>query len=79
MPLVGRPAVQGRRTMLIVGAVGLDESLCEWCAWWLGSAVSGVVFEAGSLSVVVGVRLADDREVVVELVRGGGIGGRGPW
>jgi Phosphotransferase enzyme family len=55
--------------MMIVAAAGLDESLGQWCVRWLGSAVSEVVFEAGSLSAVVGVRLADDREVVVKARR----------
>ena len=45
---------------------GLDEALGRWCVRWLGSAVSEVLFEAGSLSAVVGVRLADGREVVVK-------------
>ena len=47
----------------------MDETLGRWCVRWLGSAVSEVVFEAGSLSAVVGVRLADDREVVVKARR----------
>ena len=42
----------------------MDEALGAWCERWLGSAVSKVVFEAGSLSSVAGVRLADGREVV---------------
>ena len=54
---------------MIVGAAGLDEALGQWCMRWLGSAVSEVLFEAGSLSAVVGVRLADDREVVVKARR----------
>jgi hypothetical protein len=55
--------------MMIVGAAGMDEALGKWCQRWLGSAVSEVVFEAGSLSAVVGVRLADDRELVVKARR----------
>ena len=47
----------------------MDEALSRWCARELGSTVAGVVFEAGSLSTVVGVRLADDREVVVKARR----------
>jgi hypothetical protein len=47
----------------------MDEALDRWCARWLGSAASEVLFEAGSLSAVVGVRLADDREVVVKVRR----------
>lgn len=55
--------------MTTVGAAGPNETLDQWCAQWLGSAVTEVVFEAGSLSTVVGVRLADDREVVVKARR----------
>ena len=44
----------------------MDEALGRWCVRWLGSAVAEVLFEAGSLSAVVGVRLADGREVVVK-------------
>jgi hypothetical protein len=36
---------------------------------WLGSAISEVLFEAGFLSAVTGVRLADGREVVVKVRR----------
>jgi hypothetical protein len=49
--------------------VGVGGVLGRWCERWLGSAVAEVVFEAGSLSAVVGVRLADDREVVVKTRR----------
>ncbi|HEY6746802.1 MAG TPA: phosphotransferase [Mycobacteriales bacterium] len=52
-----------------MGAADPDEALDTWCLRWLGSAVSEVVFRAGSLSAVVGVRLADDREVVVKARR----------
>lgn len=55
--------------MLIVEPAGLDEALGPWCERWLGSAVSEILFEAGSLSAVVGVRLADGREVVVKARR----------
>jgi hypothetical protein len=44
---------------VVVAAAGPDGALGRWCARRLGSAVSEVVFEAGSLSTVVGVRLAD--------------------
>jgi hypothetical protein len=47
----------------------MDEALVKWCDRWLGSAVSEIVFEAGSLSAVAGVRLADGREVVVKARR----------
>jgi hypothetical protein len=47
----------------------MDEVLGEWCERWLGSAVFEVLFEAGSLSAVAGVRLADGREVVVKVRR----------
>jgi hypothetical protein len=44
-------------------------TLGEWCERWLGSAISEVLFETGSLSAVTGVRLADSREVVVKVRR----------
>jgi hypothetical protein len=47
----------------------MDEALGVWCERWLGSAVSEVVFETGSLSAVAGVRLVDGREVVVKARR----------
>lgn len=47
----------------------MDEALDGWCERWLGSAVSEVVFEAGSLSAVAGIRLVDGREVVVKARR----------
>ena len=59
----------GGRTMAVMEAAGRDEVLDQWCVRWLGAAVSEIVFEAGSLSAVVGVRLADDREVVVKARR----------
>lgn len=40
--------------------------LAAWCCQWLGAGVAGVLFEAGHLSAVVGLRLADGREVVVK-------------
>jgi Ser/Thr protein kinase RdoA (MazF antagonist) len=46
-----------------------DEALDQWCVRWLGSPVSEMLFEAGSLSAVVGVRLADGSEVVVKVRR----------
>ena len=55
--------------MTVVAAAGVDEALGRWCVRWLGSAVSEVLFEAGSLCAVVGVRLADGREVVVKTRR----------
>src|SRR5215475_5933920 len=47
----------------------MHEGLGEWCERWLGSAISDVLFETGSLSAVTGVRLADSREVVVKVRR----------
>lgn len=41
--------------------------LPEWCEEWLGSPVATVLFEAGHLSTVVGVELADGRQVVVKV------------
>jgi Phosphotransferase enzyme family len=45
----------------------VDEALSDWSERWLGSAVSAVLFEAGTLSAVAGVRLADGREVVIKV------------
>jgi Phosphotransferase enzyme family len=45
----------------------MHEALGEWCERWLGSAVSEILFETGSLSAVTGVRLADGREVVIKV------------
>ena len=47
----------------------MHDVLGEWCERWLGSAISEVLFETGSLSAVTGVRLADSREVVVKVRR----------
>jgi Phosphotransferase enzyme family len=47
----------------------MDQTLGEWCVRWLSSPVSEVLFEAGSLSAVSGVRLADGRDVVVKVRR----------
>src|ERR671932_957319 len=38
-----------------------------WCRRWLGSPVERVLFEAGFVSRVVGVRLGDGREVVTTI------------
>ncbi len=47
-------------------AVGLD-ALAAWCARWLGAPPAAELFEAGYLSTVKGLRLADGREVVVKV------------
>jgi hypothetical protein len=47
----------------------MHDTLGEWCERWLGSAISEVLFETGTLSEVTGVRLADSREVVVKVRR----------
>ncbi|WP_186315941.1 hypothetical protein [Catellatospora sichuanensis] len=44
-----------------------DAELDAWCRRWLGSGVSETLFTATHLSAVVGVRLKDDREVVVKV------------
>jgi hypothetical protein len=46
-----------------VGAV----SLAAWCTEHLGSAPSAELFRSGFLSEVIGLRLADEREVVVKV------------
>jgi hypothetical protein len=48
-----------------------DQALNDWCREHLGAQVAGRVFTAGNLSAVYGLRLVDDREVVLK-VRGGG-------
>jgi hypothetical protein len=46
--------------------VGID-ALTDWCTRWLGAPPVAELFEAGHLSTVKGLRLADDREVVVKV------------
>ena len=41
--------------------------LAEWCVEHLGSPPAGELFRSGNLSAVVGLRLADGREVVVKV------------
>jgi len=41
--------------------------LVRWCARHLGSPPAGELFRSGYLSAVIGLRLADDREVVVKV------------
>jgi len=41
--------------------------LARWCARHLGSLPAGELFRSGYLSAVIGLRLADDREVVVKV------------
>jgi hypothetical protein len=43
------------------------DALAVWCARWLGAPPVAQLFEAGYLSVVTGLRLADGREVVVKV------------
>src|SRR5271165_2451098 len=47
-------------------AVSMDE-LAVWCGRWLGAPPTAQLFEAGYLSTVKGLRLADGREVVVKV------------
>src|SRR5580692_3405194 len=47
-------------------AVRMD-ALAVWCKRWLGSPPTAELFEAGYLSTVKGLRLADGREVVVKV------------
>jgi hypothetical protein len=44
-----------------------DERLAEWCDHMLGARPVETLFVTGHLSVVVGVRLADEREVVIKM------------
>jgi hypothetical protein len=41
------------------------DALAVWCGRWLGAPPAAELFEAGYLSRVKGLRLADGREVVV--------------
>jgi Phosphotransferase enzyme family len=47
-------------------AVGMD-ALAAWCARWLNAPPAAELFEAGYLSAVKGLRLTNDREVVVKV------------
>lgn len=42
-------------------------SLGDWCQWHLGSRAEDKMFQSGYLARVIGVRLADGREVVVKV------------
>ncbi|HSO55022.1 MAG TPA: hypothetical protein VL330_20315 [Actinomycetes bacterium] len=44
----------------------MDAGLAGWCRRWLGAEPVAVLFRAGYLSEVTGLRLADGREVVVK-------------
>ncbi|GIH61410.1 hypothetical protein [Microbispora siamensis] len=44
-----------------------DQAVSDWCLEHLGSPVAGRTFTAGNLSTVYGLRLADDREVVLKV------------
>jgi hypothetical protein len=54
-----------------VPAVAEDQALDDWCREHLGAAVAERVFTAGNLSAVYGLRLTDDREVVLKVCGGG--------
>src|SRR5260370_29661632 len=41
--------------------------LARWCMEYLGSPPADEIFRSGYLSAVIGLRLADDREVVVKV------------
>jgi hypothetical protein len=43
------------------------QDLPVWCTRWLGAPPAAVLFEAGNLSTVRGLRLMDGREVVVKV------------
>ena len=43
------------------------DALAVWCRRWLGAPPAAELFEAGNLSTVKGLRLADGREVVVKV------------
>ena len=43
------------------------DKLHAWCSQWLGSVPESTLFSAGNLSHVIGLRLADGRDVVVKI------------
>ena len=43
------------------------DALASWCEQWLGARPVDLIFESGHLSTVLGLRLADAREVVVKI------------
>jgi hypothetical protein len=43
------------------------DALASWCRRWLGAPPTAQLFEAGYLSTVKGLRLADGREVVIKV------------
>ena len=43
------------------------DALASWCRRWLGAPPAAQLFEAGYLSTVKGLRLADGREVVIKV------------
>ena len=50
------------------GAPAVDPArLAQWCLEHLGSPPAGEIFRSGHLSAVIGLGLADDREVVVKV------------
>jgi hypothetical protein len=51
----------------MIGMVLSAESLTGWCELSLGSPILVTLFERGNLSRVLGVRLADGREVVIKI------------
>lgn len=46
--------------------VVIAEPIAEWCERWLGSKPTSLLFASDKISAVVGLRLADGREVVVK-------------
>lgn len=48
----------------------MDDALVRWCLSHLGSAPSSEIFRTGHLSVVIGVRLTDGRDVVIKIREG---------
>ncbi|HEY6468810.1 MAG TPA: hypothetical protein VI434_03505 [Candidatus Dormibacteraeota bacterium] len=44
-----------------------EQRLGRWCEQWLGARPAEILFVSGHLSVVIGLRLADDRQVVVKI------------
>jgi len=51
----------------MVSHVLQGNELEAWCAQWLGATSTQRLFESAHLSIVVGLRLTDGREVVVKV------------
>ena len=65
---VQRQLMANRPVSLLGHAVTMviPEPIADWCERWLGSTPTTVLFASDKISAVIGLRLADGREVVVK-------------